>query len=293
MLQRLLGEDIEFALNLTVGLPGVVADAGMIEQIIMSLAVNARDAMPRGGKLAIGTSSTWIDEFYPRRNREAPPGQHVCLTVTDTGSGMDAAILDHIFEPFFTTKEVGKGTGLGLATVYEIVRKHNGWIEVSSQVGEGTTFKIFLPAIGKAIEAPAGDTAFLTVAGGHETILVVEDEPALREMVRLILEEYGYHVLEAQSGVQALKVWAEHPEQIDLLLTDMKMPEGMNGRELAEKLLHEQPVLKVVYTSGYSRDVAGPDLMLKEGVMFLQKPYHPKTLARTVRDCLDQKLKPS
>jgi CheY-like chemotaxis protein len=251
--------------------------------------VNARDAMPKGGQLTIGTSSAWIDENYPRGNFGAPPGQYVCLRIEDNGCGMDSATLERIFEPFFTTKEVGKGTGLGLATVYGIVRQHQGWIEVASQVRQGTTFKIFLPAVAKPVETIAGDTELLVVEGGKETVLVVEDEPALREMVRMTLEQYGYRILEAQSGVEALKVWKEHPNQIDLLLTDMKMPEGMNGRELGEKLLNERPDLKVIYTSGYGRDVAGPDLMLKEGVMFLQKPYHPKTLAKTIRDCLDQK----
>ena len=289
MLQRLLGEDIALSLSLTVGLPGVKADAGMIEQIVMNLAVNARDAMPKGGQLTIGTSSAWIDENYPRGNFGAAPGQYVSLRIEDNGCGMDSATLERLFEPFFTTKEVGKGTGLGLATVYGIVRQHQGWIEVASQVRQGTTFKIFLPAVAKPVEIIAGDTELLVVEGGKETVLVVEDEPALREMVRMTLEQYGYRILEAQSGVEALKVWKEQPNQIDLLLTDMKMPEGMNGRELAEKLLTERPELKVIYTSGYGRDVAGPDLMLKEGVMFLQKPYHPKTLAKTIRDCLDQK----
>ena len=293
MLQRLLGEDIALSLNLTVGLPGVMADAGMIEQVILNLAVNARDAMPKGGQLVVGTSAVWIDEQYPRGNPGAPPGQYICLTVQDTGCGMDVATLDRIFEPFFTTKEVGKGTGLGLATAYGIVRQHKGWIEVGSQVGHGTTFRILLPAAARPTEPPSGDTDLMTVEGGDETILLVEDEPALRDMVRIILEQYGYHILQAQSGVEALKVWKEYPREIDLLLTDMKMPEGMNGRELAEKLVEEKPGLKVIYSSGYSRDVAGPDLMLKEGVMFLQKPYHPKTLAKTIRDCLDQKSTPA
>jgi CheY-like chemotaxis protein len=200
---------------------------------------------------------------------------------------MSPETLARIFEPFFTTKEVGKGTGLGLATVYGIVKQHEGWVGVTSQVGVGTTFKIYMPASTQSAEpvtenSSAGDRA----RGGHETILLVEDEPVLRELARMILQDYDYRVLEAGNGVEALKVWDEQQGKIDLLLTDMVMPEGMNGRELAEKLKLRNPQLKVIYTSGYSFDAIGSEAELG-GARFLQKPYPPPQLAQTVRECLD------
>jgi CheY-like chemotaxis protein len=199
---------------------------------------------------------------------------------------MDHNTLAHIFEPFFTTKEIGKGTGLGLATVYGIVKQHQGWVQVESQVGQGTTFKIFLPVATKAAlknrAAKSND-----IPGGDETILVVEDEPALRELVQEILEKKGYHVLEASNGPEALEVWDRHKDDIDLLLTDMLMPEGVSGRELAERLLQDRADVKVIYTSGYSLDVVGHDPAANEGASFLQKPYDPDTLARVVRECLN------
>jgi CheY-like chemotaxis protein len=195
--------------------------------------------------------------------------------------------LDRIFEPFFTTKPVGKGTGLGLATVYGIVKQHQGWIEVESRVNAGTTFKVFLLASNKTLEASADPThTQYRVRGGSETILLVEDEPVLRELARVILQDYDYRVLEASSGVEALRVWEEHDGRVDLLLTDMVMPEGMTGRELADELKGRKPDLKVIYTSGYSADVMGPDSPLRD-TMFLQKPYAPPLLAQTVRECLD------
>ena len=194
----------------------------------------------------------------------------------------------HIFEPFFTTKEFGKGTGLGLATVYGIVKQHEGWIEVASEVGKGTRFKIFLPRSTEAADAP-DPTRQRKALKGSETILVVEDEAPLRELVQFILEGQGYNVLDAGSGVAALKVWEQHKSSIDLLLTDLVMPEGMSGNELGERLVKEDPSLKVIFTSGYSADTVGKDFVLRDGVNFLQKPYHPDKLAQTVRDCLDGK----
>jgi len=287
MLQRLLGDDIALESNLESALPAIEADTGMIEQIIMNLSVNARDAMPKGGRLRIVTTLATIDDTYAQLHPEARLGQFVRLSVTDNGTGMSKETLSRIFEPFFTTKEVGKGTGLGLATVYGIVKQHNGWIDVESESGKGTTFVIHLPASSKSF-----DTTFErapqkpAVKGGHETILLVEDEPVLRELARVILKDYQYQVLEAGTGAEAIRMWEQHHGKIDLLLTDMVMPEGMSGRELAEQLRSRKPELKVIYTSGYSEDVMGNETGVRDA-MFLQKPYPPPLLAKTVRECLD------
>jgi PAS domain S-box-containing protein len=285
MLHRLLGEDVSLQSQYAKNLPTIEADAGMIEQIIMNLSVNARDAMPKGGELLITTSVANIDDAYVQQHPEARTGQFVCFSVTDTGCGMNRETLARIFEPFFTTKEVGKGTGLGLATVYGIVKQHQGWVEVASELGLGTTFKIYIPGTNKAPE-PFNEKTSPQVRGGHETILLVEDEPVLRELARMILKDYDYRVLEAATGVEALKVWEENSGHIDLLLTDMVMPEGMSGRELAEELKTRKPELKVIYTSGYSSEVMGQDLGLRD-IKFLQKPYPPPQLAQAVRECLD------
>jgi two-component system cell cycle sensor histidine kinase/response regulator CckA len=289
MLRRLLGEDVTLQVNYTAGLPLVQADPGMMEQILLNLSVNARDAMPKGGRLFIHTSAVTVDEAYVQHNHEAHPGDYVCLTVRDTGVGISAENLRHIFEPFFTTKDVGKGTGLGLATVYGIVQQHRGWINVASTLGKETKFEIFLPATAAKAEAVETPGPAAKVRGGRETILVVEDETPLRILVRNVLERYGYKVVDAASGVSALPVWEEFKGQISLLLTDMVMPHGMSGRELAAKLRCENPKLKVIYSSGYSLAVVGSDMVLQEGLNFLQKPYHPRKLAQAVRDCLDDK----
>ena len=287
ILSRLLGEDVSLKTSLKENLPAIEADAGMIEQVVMNLAVNARDAMPKGGELWIVTSEVEVDFGHAQRQVGAKQGWHVCLEVTDTGTGMDSETLSRIFEPFFSTKEVGKGTGLGLATVYGIVKQHRGWIEVTSQVGKGTSFKVFLPATGKTAEQQA-DTAFRNrkIKGGQETILLVEDEPDLRELVREILQGYSYNVISANNGVEALKVWDQHDGRVDLLLTDLVMPEGMNGRDLATRLRQRKPGLKIIYTSGYSAGVVGDEPSREDG-LFLQKPYRPPALADLVRKCLD------
>ncbi len=287
MLPRLLGEDILLETNYLPGLPQIEADTGMLEQIVMNLAVNARDAMPKGGKLFIGTTAAVIDENYSSRHPESRTGTFVCLTVTDTGCGMDSKTMERIFEPFFTTKEVGKGTGLGLATVYGIVKQHRGWLHVSSEVGMGTTFKTYLPAIAAAEEVIlATPSTPAPVEGGQETILLVEDEPVVRELVREILQTYQYRVIEAGSGVEALRIWDEHNGQFDLLLTDIVMPEGLNGRELAEQLRRRKPRLKVIFSSGYSAESSGKEL--RDGdTSFLAKPYRPQELAQLVRRRLD------
>jgi len=210
------------------------------------------------------------------------------LSITDTGCGIEPGTLPHIFEPFFTTKPVGRGTGLGLATVYGIIKQHQGWAEVESEVGRGTTFKVFLPREDGAA-ATVEETSPETICGGTETILVVEDEPPVRELVCRILKERGYRVLQAATGAEALKVWDDHKNQIELLLTDIVMPDGMTGRDLAEKVQEEKPELKAIFTSGYSADIVGKDFIIQEGLNFLQKPYVPQKLIRVVRKCLDEK----
>jgi len=211
------------------------------------------------------------------------------LSITDTGIGISPENLGRIFEPFFTTKEIGKGTGLGLATAYGIVKQHQGWIEVESQVGKSTTFRIYLPYAGAGQGSAEKPTTQITVRGGNETILLVEDEPPVCELVARVLGKHGYKVLSAGDAVEAMEVWRKNKEQIALLLTDLVMPNHMNGRELAEKLWAERPNLKVIFTSGYSADIVGKDFKLEPELNFLQKPYQPQTLVLTVRRCLDGK----
>jgi signal transduction histidine kinase/DNA-binding response OmpR family regulator len=288
LLHRTLGEDITYQFNYASDLPPVFADAGLIEQVIMNLAVNARDAMPRGGQLVISTTLADIDASYVERHpAEARTGRFICLRIADTGCGMDHLTLSRIFEPFFTTKEFGKGTGLGLATVYGIVKQHQGWVEVQSQVGQGSTFKIFLPPDERAVaqeREPVPDEQNLR---GHETILVVEDEPPVRWIVKDVLGKYGYNVLEAGNGVEALAMWHQHHGDIALLLTDVVMPVGISGEELAEKFTTQKPGLKVIYISGYSLQVAGKGFSMLDGLNFLQKPFDGAKLALAVRRSLD------
>ena len=292
MLMRLLGEDVRLGSSYAPNLPQIEADTGMLEQIVMNLAVNSRDAMPKGGQLSIGTACVEIDEGYASQHPGSRPGTFVCLTVADTGCGMDRQTLDRIFEPFFSTKEVGKGTGLGLATVYGIVNQHRGWIEVSSEPGCGSTFRIYFPVTARQSD-PTGTTftTLQSVRGGKETILLVEDEPVLRELVREVLGQYEYRVIEASSGIEALRAWDEHDGQIDLLLTDMVMPEGMAGSEVAVQLRKRKPNLKVIFTSGYSSEVMGKDFSQSD-MAFLAKPYLPPQLAQLVRQCLDSDPRP-
>ncbi len=291
MLTRLLGEDVALETHYNADIPRIEADTGMVEQVAMNLAVNARDAMPKGGKLTVTTSCVSVDEEYVKHNSEAIAGQFIRLSVKDTGCGMDNKTLQRIFEPFFSTKEVGKGTGLGLATVYGIVKQHHGWIEVESELGVGTTFKIFFPAVDAV---PDSATEFITkpepIRGGKETILIVEDEPGLRDIVQEVMREYEYQVAVASSGAEALRIWEQHAGKFDLLLTDMKMPGGMTGLELADGLKKRKPDLKVIYTSGYSDELTGKDLT-QDNMIFLAKPYLPSQLARLVRKCLDAPTK--
>jgi CheY-like chemotaxis protein len=255
--------------------------------VLLNLAVNARDAMPRGGQLAIRIAVVDIDQAHVQRHPEARPGRFVCVSKTDTGCGIPQENLSRIFEPFFTTKEIGKGTGLGLATVYGIIKQHQGWIEVESTLGKGTTFHNYIPYVGSAPVAAEKPATQVTVRGGSETILLVEDEPPVRELVASVLQNFGYHILQAGNGHEAVGVWREHKDKINLLLTDLVMPGNMNGHELAEKLLGERASLKVIFTSGYSADIVGKNFKLDASLNFLQKPYHPNLLAQTVRRCLD------
>ena len=287
MLERTLGENIAVRFDLASDLPPIYADAGMLEQTIMNLAVNARDAMPEVGEFFIGSTATEVTPSHAQQNPEARVGRFVCLTVADTGAGMDAQVLSRIFEPFFTTKEVGKGTGLGLATVYGITKLHRGWIEVSSEVNKGSAFKIFLPATSKPADAPAAEPVEKEICGGNEALLLVEDEPELRSLARQILECYGYRIFEARSGAEALKLWPQHAQEIDLLLTDIVMPEGITGWELAGQLRAERPDLKVICASGYSIDLLNKQFDSPGAFRYLQKPFKPQTLALAVRECLD------
>jgi two-component system cell cycle sensor histidine kinase/response regulator CckA len=289
LLERILGEDIALQFNYSAGQVFVLADVGMMEQILLNLAVNSRDAMPAGGRLTIKIAVVGVAANALVEHPEGRAGQFAQLSVSDTGSGIEPAVLPHIFEPFFTTKAVGKGTGLGLATVYGIVKQHQGWIEAHSRVGEGTTFRVFLPAI-KAAGVTAEDTTIEEkLPRGSEVILLVEDEPPVRELASRVLQACGYRVLEAASGVRALEVWHKHKDEIALLLTDVVMPDGMTGRDLAEKVQAEKPELKALFTSGYNAEIVGKDFVVKEGLNFLQKPYLPHKLAQVVRNCLDGK----
>jgi PAS domain S-box-containing protein len=287
MLKRLIGEQIELQFHPKTDLPAVEADAGMLEQVIMNLCVNARDALPNGGRITITTEDLEVDEQRVRANPDAHPGRFVCVTVADTGCGMNEATRKRIFEPFFTTKEVGKGTGLGLATVYGIVAQHKGWMEVESQAGQGATFKVFLPASSKpAVRVNPGGQRRM-VAKGHETLLLVEDEPRVRQVLARTLKVLGYGVLEAGNGHEAMKLWQTRGDQVDLLLTDMMMPEGITGLELAEKLRATKPNLKVIISSGYSPEMVQLGKATKQGIAYLTKPYEVSVLSATVRGCLD------
>jgi PAS domain S-box-containing protein len=288
MLRRILGEDIQMHFKYASQPSFIHADSGMMDQVLLNLTVNCRDAMPKGGELFIETSIVEIDELAVAQSYKGRPGAFVCLSVSDTGCGISPENLPRIFEPFFTTKDVGKGTGLGLATVFGIVQQHQGWINVYSELGHGTTFRIYLPVSLQTADKQSLPPALESMRGGDETILLVEDDSSLRISVRNALSRLGYHVLEAHTGFDALEIWNQNRDKIGLLFTDMVMPDGMTGKELAGKLLHINPKLKVIYTSGYSADVAGRDIPLDEGVNFLAKPFEAHKLAQTVRACLDK-----
>jgi len=289
LLERLIGEDIELLVVLDPALGLIEADAGQLEQIMMNLAVNARDAMPRGGKLTIETSNVEIDEEYSARHPALLPGSHAMLSVTDAGCGMDAKTKARIFEPFFTTKEVGKGTGLGLSTVYGIVQQSRGSVWVYSEIGIGTTFKIYFPCVSPVLgNTPTSDKP-VKVEGGSQTILLVEDETALLEVTHRSLETLGYAILAAQSPAEAIRISEGHPGPIHLMVTDVIMP-GMSGAQLASHLSVLRPEMKVLYVSGYTDGSIVRHGVLKAGLAFLQKPFPPKTLAQKVSELLTPTL---
>ena len=291
MLHRLIGEDIELKVSMPPSLGHVKADPGQIEQVLLNLAINARDAMPQGGRLTIEARNVELDDSYKDEHQPVIPGRYVMLAVEDTGCGMDRDTQSRIFDPFFTTKELGKGTGLGLATVYGIVKQSGGYIWVYSELNQGTTFKVYLPHVEQSAQPLKQDEPEATALRGCETILLAEDSASLREMVREYLESVGFTVLDAASGAEALQKAEEFDGTIHLLLTDVVMP-GMSGAELARQMVSLRPGIKVILTSGYTDDAIARQGVLDPAVAFIQKPYRPKALARKIREVLggpDQK----
>ena len=288
LLRRLLGEDVAIRVGVAPDCGGVKADPGQLEQVIVNLAVNARDAMPNGGRLTIETKNVDLDAEYPTDRVTIPAGRYVMLAVTDTGTGMDAQTKARIFEPFFTTKPVGKGTGLGLATVYGAVKQSGGYIWLYSEVGQGTSFKIYLPRL-DAAEPQAVAAEAAVPLDGTETVLVAEDEDAVRQIIEKALQARGYTVMVARDGNEALAIAGRHAGQIDLLVTDVIMPD-MNGRVLSERLTHVRPTIKTLYLSGYTDDAILHHGVLEEGVAFLQKPFSLGALARKVREVIEARL---
>jgi signal transduction histidine kinase len=286
LLTRLIGEHITIESRLEEPLDRVTADAGQIEQVILNLSLNARDSMPAGGTMWIETANVEIDRAYVANHPDAVVGKRVMLAISDTGVGMDEDVQAHLFEPFYTTKELGKGTGLGLATVHGIVTQSGGSIVVYSEPQVGTTFKIFLPCAEPSGDAPRLHPAAPPAIGGGETILLVEDQREVRAVVRAILSRYGYTVLDASQGDEALRIDQDHPGEIHLLLTDVVMP-GMGGRELAERLRQRRPGVRVLYTSGYTEDAIVHGGAIEPGVAFIEKPVAPDHLLRKVREVLD------
>jgi CheY-like chemotaxis protein len=287
MLRRLIGENLEFAVVPAPELGPVKADPSQLEQVILNLAVNARDAMPQGGTLTIETANVELDETYARRHPGANAGRFVMLAVSDTGHGMDAAVKARIFEPFFTTKDPGKGTGLGLATVFGIVKQSGGSIGVYSEPGHGTTFKVYLPRVDEAVDQTA-TAAAPTLARGSETILLVEDDDEVRALARETLDGHGYTVIPAAAPAEALRLAGSHSGPIHLLVTDVVLPQ-FSGRGLAERLAPEHRDLRVLYMSGYTDDSIVRQGMLEEGTAFLQKPFTPYTLLLKVREVLNRR----
>ncbi|MGE5645208.1 MAG: ATP-binding protein [Acidobacteriota bacterium] len=288
MLRRLIGEDIDLVFSLDEAAGNIRIDAGQFEQIIVNLAVNARDAMPGGGRITIETALTHLDDTYTRMHLGVRPGDYVMVAVSDNGHGMDAETRRHIFEPFFTTKEIGKGTGLGLATVYGIVKQNGGDIWVYSEPRRGATFKVYFPQVGEATDEPA-PLKTPDPDQGAETVLVVEDEPGVRELIGTILKQRGYNVIKAADPLEAIQASQQHPGAIDLLLTDVVMPR-MSGRDLAVRLLEQRPTMRVLYLSGYTENAIVHHGVLDPEVDFLGKPFSQDSLAKKIREVLDRPL---
>jgi len=285
LLRPLIGETIELSTRLTSGVGHTRADAGQLEQVIMNLVVNSRDAMPRGGKITIQTSETTLEAHTSREHGLIAPGSYIVLTVSDNGLGMDSETQSRIFEPFFTTKEKGKGTGLGLSTVYGIVKQSGGYIFADSGVGRGTRFRIYLPRVDDPAEAAGTQHTAQVPGGGSETVLLVEDEESVRQLVRDTLEARGYKVLEAEDGEAGLQTAKEFAGTIDVIITDVVMP-GMSGRELAQRVTEARPETKVLYLSGYTEEAIAHEGALDPGTAFLQKPFTLQVLSRKVREVL-------
>jgi two-component system, cell cycle sensor histidine kinase and response regulator CckA len=288
LLRPLIGENVELLTQLTPDLGRTRADAGQIEQVIMNLVVNSKDAMPSGGKITIKTANAKLNHEDVRREYSyIHPGQYVVLSVTDTGDGMDKETQLRIFEPFFTTKEKGKGTGLGLSTVYGIIKQSGGYVLVESEPRQGTTFRIYLPRVEDALEPTGPVVVSRSQAGGSETVLLVEDEESVRQLVRETLESKGYKVLEADNGAAALQIVSDYSGKIDILITDVVMP-GMSGRELSARLCASCPQTKVLYLSGYTEDAIVHEGVVDPDTAFLQKPFTLQTLSRKVREVLGE-----
>jgi CheY-like chemotaxis protein len=286
MLRRILGEDIHLRLDLSSRPVCTRADAGMLDQVLLNLAVNARDAMPSGGRLTVATSHADLPEVAAPV--EAREGRFVRLSVSDDGPGIPPHVLPRVFEPFFTTKEPGKGTGLGLATVFGIAKQHEGWVQVHSEPGCGAQFDVYLPACEAQVEEEeAGDVPARPMPRGSETVLLVEDDPGLRRVLRNMLELCGYRVTESESGHDALASAERLGDAIDLLVTDMVLPGGLSGRDVATAVRGAKPSVKVIFMSGYSPDLAGRSLQLQPGEAFIQKPFKPRSLMETIRRTLD------
>jgi len=286
LLERLIGEDIKLETIPAAEKGEILADTGQIEQILVNLSVNARDAMPAGGKLTLETADVTLDEHYCRNHAYAVPGEYVMLSVSDTGTGMSDEVRKHLFEPFFTTKPKGHGTGLGLSMVYGAVRQNKGIIEVYSVEGRGTSFKMYFPLSSCEKISEDGICEDETPGRGHETLLIVEDSPLVLDFSVNVLEEAGYRILEAESGEEGIKSSASYKEEIDLLITDVVLP-GINGKALAEEIQKQRPGIKVLYTSGYTENFIVQQDLAKKGVSFIGKPYSAHSFLRKIREILD------
>jgi CheY-like chemotaxis protein len=286
MLRRVIGEDIALEIMPATALGRTKADPSQVEQVLMNLVVNARDAMPSGGRIQIRTANATLDAAFAREHAGATPGRYIALAVADSGVGMKPEIVARIFEPFFTTKPVGKGTGLGLSTVYGIVKQNSGYVRVDSTPGAGTTFTIYWPEVDEPAEGFVRESAAVRTLTGTETVLLVEDEASVRELVRKILEKYGYRVLPASDGAEALDIEGRYTGSLDLLLTDIVMP-GLNGPDLAQRLVRRRPSMKVIYMSGFAHHLAAGLGSISRRTSFIQKPFSAETLASALRECLE------
>ena len=289
LLEKVIGSNIEIRANLSPNLAVIRADPTQIEQVLMNLCINARDAMPEGGSLQIDTANATFGEGFPEIPPSAQPGNYVLLSVTDSGTGMDAATLDRIFEPFFTTKELGKGTGLGLATVYGVLRQHGGFVQVDSEVGYGSTFRAYLPVSTTVTPAAERVEDSGPIRGGSETLLIAEDHDGLRELAIETLTNLGYAVLATADGENALRVFHAHRDVIDLLLLDVVLPK-LSGPEVYSRIHAERPDVPVLFATGYSADMALLQKAQQQGLPVIQKPYSPRALGRKVREMIDQRV---